>query len=70
MKTKPDFKFGDQVVLIADDQKRGAVSRVFQSCGLWWLQLEGEPNWRYEPSHFRRDSVSAPDLAREAVCLD
>ena len=31
MKTKPDFKFGDQVVLIGNRQKRGVVSRVFRS---------------------------------------
>ena len=33
MKTKPDFKFGDQVVFIGDRdrQKRGVVSRVFWS---------------------------------------
>ena len=45
MKTKPDFKFGDQVVFIGDRdrQKRGVVSRVFWSGGLWWL----------EPSAFR-----------------
>jgi hypothetical protein len=36
MKTKPDFKFGDQVVFIGDRQKRGVVSRVFRSGGLWW----------------------------------
>jgi hypothetical protein len=54
MKTKPDFKFGDQVVFIGDRQKRGVVSRVFQSGGLWWLAFEGEPTWRYEPRYFRR----------------
>ena len=41
MKTKPDFKFGDQVVFIGDRQKRGVVSRVFRSGGLWWLAFEG-----------------------------
>lgn len=54
MKTKPDFKFGDRVVCIGDRVKRGVVSRVFQSGGLWWLQFEGEPNWRYEPRYFKR----------------
>jgi hypothetical protein len=54
MKTKPDFKFGDHVVFIGDRQKRGVVSRVFRSGGLWWLAFEGEPNWRYEPRYFKR----------------
>jgi hypothetical protein len=53
MKTKPDFKFGDRVVSIGDREKRGVVSRVFQSGGLWWLAFEGEPNWRYEPRYFK-----------------
>ena len=53
MKTKPDFKLGDQVVLIGDRQKRGVVSRVFRSGGLWWLAFEGEPDWRYNPSRFK-----------------
>ena len=46
MKTKPVFKFGDQVVFIGDRdrQKRGVVSRVFWSGGLWWLAFEGEPD--------------------------
>jgi hypothetical protein len=54
MKTKPDFKFGDRVVLIGDEQKCGVVSRVFRSGHLWWLEFQGQPNWRYEPSRFRR----------------
>jgi hypothetical protein len=49
MKANPDFKFGDRVVFIGDRPKRGVVSRVFQSGGIWWLAFEGEPNWRYEP---------------------
>jgi hypothetical protein len=52
MKAKPDFKFGDRVVLIG--QKRGVVSRVFRSGGLLWLAFEVEPNWPYEPRYFRR----------------
>jgi hypothetical protein len=40
MKTKPDLKFGDRVVFIGDGQKRGVVSRVFRSGGLWWLALK------------------------------
>jgi hypothetical protein len=54
MKTKPDFKSGDQVVFIGDRQKRGVVSRVFRSGGLWWLAFQGEPEWRYDPSRFKR----------------
>jgi hypothetical protein len=27
MKTKPDFKFGDRVVSIRDDQKQGVASK-------------------------------------------
>ena len=54
MKAKPDLKCGDRVVFIGDGQKRGVVSRVFRSAGLWWLAFEGEPNWRYEPSCFKR----------------
>ena len=58
MKTKPDFKFGDQVVFIGDRQKRGVVSRVFRSGGLWWLAFEGEPDWRTS-----RDTSSSTLLA-------
>jgi hypothetical protein len=54
MKTKPDFRFGDRVVRIGEGEKRGVVSRVFRSGGLWWLAFEGEPDWRYAPTHFRR----------------
>jgi hypothetical protein len=54
MKQKPEFKLGDQVVFIGGRPKRGVVCRVFQSGGLWWLAFEGEPNWRYEPSRFKR----------------
>jgi hypothetical protein len=53
MKTKPEFKAGDQVFLIEDPQKRGVVSRVFLASGLWWLEFEGQTNWRYAPSHFK-----------------
>jgi hypothetical protein len=45
MTTKPDFKFGDRVIHIGERQKRGVVSRVFRSGGVWWLAFEGEPNW-------------------------
>jgi hypothetical protein len=38
MKAKPDFKFGDRVVFIGDRPKRGVVSRVFQSGGVWHLR--------------------------------
>ena len=54
MKAKPDFKFGDRVIRVGGGQKRGVVSQVFRSGGLWWLAFEGEPNWRYEPRYFRR----------------
>jgi hypothetical protein len=54
MKTKPDLKFGDRVVFIGDGQKRGVVSRVFRSGGLWWLALEGDSDWRYAPRYFMR----------------
>ena len=54
VKTKPDFKFGDRVIFIGDGRKQGVVSRVFRSGGLWWLQFEGEPDWRYEPRYFKR----------------
>jgi hypothetical protein len=54
MTTKPDFKLGDQVVHIGARQKRGVVSRVFRSGGVWWLAFEGEPDWRYSPRYFRR----------------
>jgi hypothetical protein len=54
MKTKPDFKFGDRVIRIGEGRKRGVVSRVFQSGGVWWLAFEGKPDWRYAPRHFRR----------------
>jgi hypothetical protein len=54
MTTKPDFKLGDQVVHIGERQKRGVVSRVFRSGGVWWLAFEGEPDWRYSPRYFRR----------------
>jgi hypothetical protein len=54
MKAKPDFKAGDRVVRIGDGQKRGLVSRVYQSGGLWWLAFEGEPYWRYSPNRFKR----------------
>ena len=49
-----DFKFGDRVIHIGERQKRGVVSRVFRSGGVWWLAFEGEPNWRYSPRYFRR----------------
>jgi hypothetical protein len=54
MTTKPDFKFGDRVIHIGERQKRGVVSRVFRSGGVWWLVFEGEPDWRYSPRYFRR----------------
>ena len=54
MTTKPDFKFGDRVIHIGERQKRGVVSRVFRSGGVWWLAFEGEPDWRYSPRYFRR----------------
>ena len=54
MKTKPEFKVGDRAVFIGDGQKRGVVSRVFRLGGLWWLEFEGESNWRFEPSYFKR----------------
>ncbi|MBV8895228.1 MAG: hypothetical protein JOY52_08900 [Hyphomicrobiales bacterium] len=54
MKKRPDFKFGDRVAFIRNDQKQGVVSRVFQFGGLWWLALEGEPDWRYAPGYFKR----------------
>ena len=44
MTTKPDFKFGDRVIHIGERQKRGVVSRVFRSGGVWWLAFEGEPD--------------------------
>jgi hypothetical protein len=53
MKTKADLQFGDQVIRISG-QKRGVVSRVFQSGGVWWLAFEGEPDWRYAPGSFMR----------------
>jgi hypothetical protein len=62
MKTKPDFKFGDQVVFIGGRQKRGVVSRVFRSGGLWWLAFEGEPNWRYEPTYFKLHTRCSEDV--------
>jgi hypothetical protein len=40
MTTKPDFKFGDRVIHIGERQKRGVVSRVFRSGGVWWLAFE------------------------------
>ena len=54
MTTKSDFKFGDRVIHIGERQKRGVVSRVFRSGGVWWLAFEGEPDWRYSPRYFRR----------------
>jgi hypothetical protein len=54
MKTKPEFKVGDRVVFTGDGQKRGVVSRVFRMGGLWWLEFEGESNWRFKPSYFKR----------------
>jgi hypothetical protein len=54
MKKRPDFKFGDRVAFIRDEQKQGVVTQVFRSGGLWWLALEGDPNWRYAPSFFKR----------------
>jgi len=54
MTTRPDFKFGDRVIHIGESQKRGVVSRVFRSGGVWWLAFEGEPDWRYSPRYFRR----------------
>jgi hypothetical protein len=62
MKTKPDFKFGDQVVFIGDRQKRGVVSRVFRSGGLWWLAFEGKPDWRYEPRYFKLHTRCSEDV--------
>ena len=50
MRTKPEFRVGDRVVFIGAGQKQGIVRDVFRFAGLWWLALEGEPNWRYEPS--------------------
>jgi hypothetical protein len=67
MKAKPDFKFGDRVIRIGGSQKRGVVSRIFQSGGLWWLAFEGEPNWRYEPRYFRRVAYGRRP-APHAVC--
>jgi hypothetical protein len=63
MTTRPDFKFGDQVIHIGESQKRGVVSRVFRSGGVWCLAFEGEPNWRYAPRYFRRVSLSLAALA-------
>jgi hypothetical protein len=54
MKKRPDLKLGDRVAFIDDHRKQGVVSRVYQSGGLWWLALEGEPNWRYAPGYFKR----------------
>jgi hypothetical protein len=54
MKTKPELKVGDRVAFTGDGQKRGVVSRVFRLGGLWWLEFEGKPNWRFEPSYFQR----------------
>jgi hypothetical protein len=54
MKTKPEFKFGDRVVFIRDAQKQGVVSNVVRFAGLWWIELEGQPNWSYQPGYFRR----------------
>ena len=54
MKAKPEFRDGDRVVFIGERQKRGIARDVFQFAGLWWLAFEGEPNWRYEPSQFKR----------------
>lgn len=54
MRTKPDFKFGDRVILIGGGQKQGVVSCVFRSGGLWWLRFDGEANWRYNPGRFKR----------------
>ena len=53
MTTKPDFKFGDRVIHIGERHKRGVVSRVFRSGGVWWLAFEGEPNWPYSPRYFK-----------------
>jgi hypothetical protein len=54
MKTKPEFKFGDRVVFIRDIQKRGVVSNVARFAGLWWIELKGQPDLRYQPGYFRR----------------
>ena len=54
MRTKPEFRVGDRVVFIGAGQKQGIVRDVFRFAGLWWLALEGEPSWRYEPSQFKR----------------
>lgn len=54
MKAKPEFRVGDRVVFIGERQKRGIARDVFRFAGLWWLAFEGEPNWRYEPSQFKR----------------
>ena len=50
MRTKPEFRVGDR----GEGQKQGIVRDVFQFAGLWWLAFKGEPNWRYEPSQFKR----------------
>jgi hypothetical protein len=51
MKTKPEFKFGDRVVFIRDIRKQGVVSNVVRFAGLWWIELEGQPDWRYQPGY-------------------
>ena len=56
MTTKPDFKFGDRVIHIGERQKRGVVSRVFRSGGVWWLAFEGEPDWRAGSGSPRRSA--------------
>ena len=54
MKTKPDFKSGDRVVFTRDSRQHGVVSNVVSFAGLWWIELAGKPNWRYQPAYFRR----------------
>jgi hypothetical protein len=43
MKAKPDFKFGDRVIRIGGGQKRGVVSRVFQSAVFGGWRSKGSP---------------------------
>jgi hypothetical protein len=65
MKTKPELKAGDRVLHIGESQKRGVVSRVFQFADEWWLEFEGEPNWRYAPRHFDRVASGEKSAAPE-----
>jgi len=54
MTTKLILSSATELFHIGERQKRGVVSRVFRSGGVWWLALEGEPDWRYSPKYFRR----------------